>query len=600
MNFIMMLMYVTFFTYSLVIIFKSKFEKMLPLTLMMSALVLYLSGYFFDTFKIGFILCLLFSLYFPFYIIKNKMKLNEIKEKYLTKGYKAFLVLYLIIFILDFNRFFNVWDELSHWGKMVKEMYRLDNFYSVPSSNLLVHKDYPPIMSLLELFSCMISFRFKEAYLIRTLHLLEGSIVLSMFNFDKEKNIIKPIFLIIFIYFLTLLFDKIVIINSIYTDFALSFVTTYILYNVFVLDKLDKTNIFTLITSLSFLILLKQMSIVFYLMSLFLLAFLFIFNKKINKENVFKFIIISVVPIIFYFSWNMYISYLQIKGQFVISDIKLTEIMNIIKGEGEQHQILINYITAIPSRGILNSRINVSYFHFFFIIALGIYYIYYKLKKDIKLRNILILSLTLFIGYVGYALVMLLLYLFSFKGEGLILASYERYMSTYILICIFTLIFIYLKYLKEFRVNRFVLIFTIVLMMITPRSYLKLRPDLIILENHKYDSYREAAKKIDSVAKLHDPVFVVDQVEQDGAMFYISYFSNKVRINQFNYDVASNLTEKEFNRNYSYMSKFKYLYTFTLEDDFIDNYKFLNKNIKRNTLYKIKKRNNKLYLEEIK
>ena len=124
LSFILPLIYIVLFTYSLSIIFKNKFEYNLPLTFIISALTLYVSLFVFKTIYVGFIANILICLIFPIYLYKNKYSLKDIKEKYLTNGVISFLFLYVLIYLYDLNRSYTRWDELSHWGKMVKEIIR--------------------------------------------------------------------------------------------------------------------------------------------------------------------------------------------------------------------------------------------------------------------------------------------------------------------------------------------------------------------------------------------------------------------------------------------------------------------------------------------
>ena len=76
---------------------------------------------------------------------------NEIT--FFSNGFYAFILVYIVFLFLDAGRSFSKWDDLMHWGKMVKEMFRIDRFYS--ESNLLqIHKDYPPFMQLFEYVWC--------------------------------------------------------------------------------------------------------------------------------------------------------------------------------------------------------------------------------------------------------------------------------------------------------------------------------------------------------------------------------------------------------------------------------------------------------------
>ena len=607
MSFIFPLMFLIFFTETLMIFFKTKFEKTLPLTFFISAIMLYLSQFIFHTFKVGYILNILFCLIFPIYVIKNKKKIKE----YITPGLIGFISLYIIIFILDFNRFFTRWDELSHWGKMVKEMYKLDSFYSISTSNLLVHKDYPPIMSLLELFFCFLSGKYKEVYLIRCMHLFEGTLILSCINFKEKNNksiILKTIIISGFIYLVTFLFDSAIVINSIYTDYVLALLTAYILYNEFTLKKLDLFNILNILFSLIFILLLKQVSIAFYLMIIFFFIINFCFkrNNLSLKKKILITLIIIIIPILFLLIWNNYVNALNIKGQFNVSDIKINSFKEIINSDNYQKQTIVNYVDAIFNKSILNSNINLSYFQLGIILLFILIFIYKIIKDKVDSKKYILYVITLIIGYFGYALLMLLLYVYSFgEIEGPMLASYDRYMSSYILICIYSIIFIYLHYKDiELKNNyRLISLIFLIALMIKPISYLKLRPDLIILNNHHYDAYRNAVEVIDKNAKDMDKVYIIDQIEKDGAMYYINYFSNKISTNVIMYEFVTNIDSSYdffYDNYYDYMKDFNYLYTYSIDETFIEKYSFLtNGKIKEKTLYKIENKKGKIELIKI-
>ena len=162
-----------------VYIFKKSFGKTLIFTLLLFSFPLFISGLIFNSFKIGYVLNILYSISIIPFLIKNRKNTNLImnfKSNYFSMGFFAFLAIYLFVFIYDFNRPFTMWDEKSHWGVMLKEMLRLDNFYSIDETTLMVHKDYPPILQLFELFWIKLSGTYKEAYAIRALHTLELSL----------------------------------------------------------------------------------------------------------------------------------------------------------------------------------------------------------------------------------------------------------------------------------------------------------------------------------------------------------------------------------------------------------------------------------------
>ena len=309
-SFILPLIYILLYTFSLKVIFKNKFEYNLPLTFIISAIIMYVSLYTFKSIYIGLIINLLICLIFPIYLIKNKYNFKRIKDEFLTNGLICFLTLYLIVYLYDLNRMYTRWDELSHWGKMVKEILRLDNFYSVNASYLLPHKDYPPMFSLMEVFYTLINGAFKESYLIRCIHMFEGSIILSIFNHDKKlsikKDILKTILVFSFLYILTLLFDSEVFINSIYIDIPLSFLIGYILFYVFKEKDYNYLFFIQLSFMLIFVLLSKQVGLSFYLVILFMIIVKSLLTKlKFNIKKILVGILtIIVLPFAFLFSSN--------------------------------------------------------------------------------------------------------------------------------------------------------------------------------------------------------------------------------------------------------------------------------------------------------
>ena len=585
MALIVPLIYIICFTETLMLIMKTKFERTLPLTFIISAIMLFISGFLFKTFYVGFIFCIIFSLGFPIYLIKNRKKI-DIKKQYITPGFIAFIIIYLFIFIFDFNRFFTRWDELSHWGKMVKEMFKLDKFYVVNNSNLLAHKDYPPIMSLLQLFYTYLCGSFKECYLIRAMHLFEISIVLSIIPFkeNEKKNLLFMTFIpLLYVYIITLLFDSAGVINSIYTDYIMAILVAYTIYNVYKIKELNIIDIITISLSLIFILLLKQVGIAFYLMTIFLLIVNMVLKKyKLNFKNILLSILcIIVLPLVFLGIWKNYVKSYDIKGQFEISDIKLNEVSSIINSKDDNYQKIAfnNYIKALYKKGITTSYIKISYLILGIIMLIIMYGFYKRFKKDMLLKHYLALCITLIIGYFGYALLMLILYMFSFgQYEGPSLASFDRYMSTYILTELFIFMFMFIKYhgLDKKDLKKFLIVLILIGITITPRTYIRIRPDLILLENHYFDIHRKSAELIDKYANNMD-------------------FSNKISTNTANYELS------KFDDNYyEYMKDYKYLYTYTIDDRFVENYEFLfEEAIEEHTLYKINNDNNTIHLVKI-
>ena len=136
---------------------KRPFGKVLPVTMCMSGLVMYLSQYIFSSFSPGAYLLALLSLLSVLFLAYRGRKGERAGAPVLTPGLAAFAVIYLGAFLFLYKRHFTDWDEYSHWGIMIKESLRLDRFYCVPESRVMWHRDYPPFTCMLEVFWCRLA-----------------------------------------------------------------------------------------------------------------------------------------------------------------------------------------------------------------------------------------------------------------------------------------------------------------------------------------------------------------------------------------------------------------------------------------------------------
>ncbi|MCR4581787.1 MAG: hypothetical protein K5666_04670, partial [Bacilli bacterium] len=155
--------------------------------------------------------------------------------------------------------------------------------------------------------------------------------------------------------------------------------------------------------------------------------------------------------------------------------------------------------------------------------------------------------------------------------------------STYILIGLYSLIFILVYYLNV-NWKYLIALCIIPIALINPKQYLRLRPDLIICSNHKHDEARLAAEYIDRHTNVDDKVFIVDQKEKNGAVYYINYYSDKVQTNRFNYEVIN------IKDNMRILKGYDYLYTYSL----------INDELSEHQLYKIEIVDNKAKLTLVK
>ena len=611
------LIYLLFINLTTVIITKKKFGESLIISLLLPAFLLYISQMIFKTFQVGYIISIIYALFSIFYLIyniKNKKELLRVKDNYLTNGFYAFLTIFFILVLFDYNRVFMLWDERSHWGVMIKEMFRLDKFYSVKESFLQVHKDYPPILQLYELNIVKLIGSFKENYAIFSIHLLELSLFIP-FILEKKKAIIKTIvqtlIIVMSVTLMTLMFDQDTIIFSIYNDYFMAILVAFILIFIFKEKKLTDTFSLLMVSLLSSTLLLtKQIGLTLYLMMLFLYFGCYIlenkklkniFNKK-NIKNLIKIIVVIVViPLLLWFMWNNHTKALNLEGQFKLSDIKLSKLYDVSKGKGEyeyQTTSYKNYIVALRSRSITTSYIELTYFQAIFVLVLLIYFVYKKYKTDLKQNKIYLLICALLIGAFGYSFVMLCTYVFCFKEiEGPNLASFPRYMSTYVLIVAYSLmmLFIYMSTKKE-KLKALVVVLVVLFAINSGKSILRLTPTISRVKENIYETSGNILKQY---VEEKSKVFIVAQNSSGDYQYFIKYYANPILVNTSYYIWPNENSTKYYEEVKKEIEKYDYIYIANIDDEFIKNYGYLFKDIKNQQIYKIIKKNNDIIYEKV-
>ena len=593
MGVLLPIIYFSMYNALFVFFFKKKFGKCLPLTFVSAPLILLLCWAIFGNFKVGYFICNiipLLSILLVLLNIKNKEKLMEFKNNFLTLGLGAFIVLNIIVFIHDYNRSFIVWDELSHWGMHLKELLRLNTMYTSSLSNAYVHQDYPPAFQLFEMLFVRISGGFSEVRTLRAVHIFEFSLFIPAIcelsyevNLKNQKLvlIIKNIFLkyceaisiliIAFLMFLT--FDGHGIINTIYVDYPMVILTAYCLY--FVLSEENPISVFGIINlcmSFSFLVLMKQICITFYAMILFLLG-LIIVRKMLKKEIklkkvLFPIILLIVVPISIWYGWEKYVTYKDFSRQFRISNIKIQEVYGIIKktkGKDYQQETANKYIQSLASSSITTSYIKLNYIQLS-IISIAFLFLIMKWEND-KYRGYIRISaiITMILGVLGYAFVMLLSYISSFSvRESTHLASFNRYMPSFILIILSVDLMLFILVMKKKQKNYIYILLLILFSVQSPDVFERL--------------YTPINKNPDSIYKQHSDV-IMSKIPSGSKIYIVSQDTVGDYQQMMNYYTDGMYTNKglgtfnlEDSKEKERVSSSSYLYIAKINSDFISKY----------------------------
>lgn len=590
------------------ILFKKKFEEVLPVYFLFVITILYFCGLV-SNLLIGVYISIIFSvlgmLLFTYSVIRKGSRKNTI-QLIITPGFIAFILLLVFVYIINISRFFTVWDEFSHWGVIIKEMVRLDKFHSVPESILGVHKDYPPAIQLFQYFWIKITGSYTEPGTYRAIQIFTLCLFLPIFKNLHFKNLIKFIcfFAIILVIPSAL---GINLYNSIYTDVTIGVLFGYSLFCVVKMEKFSAFLGINLFLSIFVLTITKQIG-VFFVGMILLFVFIRFLNinnlrnfkdniKLFKKESIFSVATASIVILSTFIAsktWSSFISACKVSNiQFKISDITISGIIDIFKGNSPafQRDTIKNFIDAFFSTNPIVPFLQLTYFQLI-IIFTGIGFVVFLLfKKTSYYDKLLAFAILIPIGAFAYAGAMLLLYVFSFGSyEGPLLASYQRYMITYwtgIISSIFMLVSVFSTDFEQStnakkltHKNIFWIVISILICgIITPNSiYSTIFPKNAFVRSLPYESQRETAQKLEKYIDINkDKVYLIIQGDNGLDYWLIKYYVNPIKTNAGYWSIGTKVSEGDIwtlNINLSEWSKilidgkFDYVYVVRENESF--------------------------------
>lgn len=582
-------------------LFKKSFGKCLPFSLMLPVFLLFFSQIAFNTFRFGYIFLIILFIISIYIIIKNFDK----REYFLSNGFYYFCISYLVFLIINFGRHFFWDDELSHWGKMVKEMIRLDKFYYVNESTLRSHKDYPPFISLFEMFWCNFSLGFSESNCTLGLHVFEFNIlfspILDEIKLEKKNKILNIIFLCIISIGLIVYLDSDNVFNTIYTDIIISTEFAYAIYLIYS-NEIENAfgNLCYCFINIA-MIMTKQVGIAFVLLSL-LFYFINNYKKKSNKVIICGFLFSVIFSVATYLCWNALIKPYDIVKQFDLNKLSVEGFKEIFAGKTYQLDTIKMYVNRLFKYPIYSFPVPMTFVSSFFAEILLL--LLKKYSKHFENNNVFGYEFTCLCGTLGYSLLMLILYAFCFpKKEALILISYNRYMSSMIIALLLGILVIFaIDYKKQFNINKVILTSLIVLTIFDYNRILNVSPQLIL--GNRFSKYNNIANYLNEKVEPNSKVFIVyDQSDIDNYPAFVSYYCDEIYLNRINMDLNSQeyLEEHDYNEIITELKQYDYIYIVETSEIFNNNFCNLNnsKHFENDSLYKIDSKTEKINVYKV-
>lgn len=617
MLYIFNLLILIMLSFSLIYITKRRFEEVFSLGVFFVILILYLFSLFaLVDFGIYIVLILTVVLFLGTLIAAAvHKKYKEILYNLFTPGFIIFILLSAAIGYMTEDRLLGRWDEFTNWGLQLKNMFIFHGLANVEGVTTL-GTGYPPATTVFEYFFSGFRKELVEGDMFRAMGILTVSVVLPVFKKFQWKKSIQAVLTAFLVFLLPAIFSKDMdYLNTLYVDALMGLLLAMILY-IYFSEKFSKYSFIMIGMGAFVLSLVKSTGFPLAMVALVIIAFdVLFFKRKDLKGYRIPFILIFVIGLSGKITWWLFVKLTSLKEIWSDVDVSSIESQGIFTET--RVKIIKNFIRTFFS-GKDTSVEGISPFMWIIICAIIMIFIFLILRNKKKIKRAGLNFILLVLGYLAYASSLMAMYLFLFiEYEGLSLASFGRYIDTFILAMLMFLVYIFIDLLSSFSKTSFTVIvlcvFTIMALRM-PFDYIKENT----IDSHKYieennnkrATYSKVAGFNDFMNYKDERIYFISQKTR-GLDYAISYYeATPVRLGYDFYmgwslgepyyegdiwtlDFSLEKWEKILKEDYTYV------YLYKIDDKFKERYGSLFEDkIDDDTLYIINVENGKVILRK--
>ncbi len=567
------------------IVFNKRFIDSLAPAFFMQVILMLLTGCIFEKLTWGIYVGIFVALLILVFSFVKTKSFSVVTDRF-DEGFGVFVFIYVFIILTNIGSFLYMWDEFSHWGWFVRESYNLDAPYCT-SKTYFVHKDYPPGISLFEVLWCRLALQYSEPNAYRGMHILQASMMMPVIvGFLRKEKIgyfkwqkIARIVLNTVIVFSIPLFSSLQFYHTLYQDLIMGVFVFYIIW-ITISEEFSGFSLATLALAMANLILCKLTAIAFLPILLIFYVFFHVYytDAHVKKMNIVAGVLLSAVFSIV--PWRIYNAYIDRyigranRGQSY-SSLSLSSIIGVFKHDGSisyQAEVERKYLDALISYPLIGK---LSYVWIVAIcIALAIILVIMQDDNGDK-RRICITTIWVGLAAIYYAIMMYFMYLLMFSEyEATGLASYNRYMSTYLITALLIIVTLFLYYTGMKMWYSYLAIVLLAENIVMCSGTNQFLPSALTGEGVKY---KTASVYIDECvpngAKLLMTVALEDLGSDLGIKYNcegISVIENAFGKKKYDGDLYSrDVSLEEF---VDIVSEYDYIYFFSYDDDFDDIY----------------------------
>lgn len=519
-----------FLSFSLLfmIVWERKWEECVGLAVFFTVFILYIAGLF-EILREGMVLVYIISAVSLMAAIHLYQKKNLEGKNLCSPAIAIYVILFGLILLNNHGAWFANWDEYSHWGLAVKDMFYYNSFAKhIDTSVLLVR--YPPFATLIEYFFEYANglFSHELAYDAFQMTLLSSLIIICK---SAGKKLIYLIAAVSVMFIVPVIFFGDVY-NSIYVDPLLAVFTAYVLVCYFS-EELSGFNLLRILGGLFALTLTKDMGVVIAgCLALVMIADQIVLavrqKKKILRVLVRPCLCLSFAAVVF-LSWQIYMRVpvkaveekpqIHFANSISASGITLDGILQLLRHEdgGYRYSSIKKFIIVLfDEKTFMFGHTGFSYVDLsvFILVVIGtLSLVDFWGNRRTKIVSFGVFS---FLAGLCYCCVLELMYLFAFPiGEAVQLVSHYRYFGSFIGGVVIAFGFLIIdcasnNNLQEKKVNLAAAygISAIMLICLPIESFVNKNMDYRVVEDDTY-WYHDVAEVLRSFSKRGEDIFFI-------------------------------------------------------------------------------------------
>lgn len=432
--------------------FNYRYEEIMPITAIGFVLIAYLLGIV-NLLKYSFFVILVISIVLYglaiYKIIKSK-NIKQVLSNTFTPAFLIFVILCFVFILGTKGKLFDLNDDFSHWGDIVKVMVDIGDFGTNPNSGSLF-KSYPPAMSLFQYLLERLNYYITGNIFIEWLcyyayDILCVIVLLPLFSKVKFKNVTSIIAILATIFCIPCIYFDTSYLSLHIENFLAFLICAFALHMLFYDNS--KLTIIRMLMMLSMFVITKDSGLLFG--GLFAVGFIVLHLLTNNKETIKNRLIICISIIasvaIPKLLWELDIRINNVVRSFG-NRFDFVSLINVLRGNEVSYrkEVFNNFIdemveghitfgltTKVPHFAI----VGISIFVIIIVTALA------KYLKQTNTKNVIATRTTLILISIVFIVGMCISYMYKFsEEEALFLASFLRYISTiYLSLTLFSLL----------------------------------------------------------------------------------------------------------------------------------------------------------------